>query len=58
MSPNGYLSNVNIMETITLDIQKFKEILQYSWHLLPRDKQTELEMAGLERPRGRSNHSF
>jgi len=33
--------------TITLSVNKFKEILIYSWHLLPRDKQEELIRLGV-----------
>jgi hypothetical protein len=33
--------------TITLSVNKFKEILIYSWHLLPQDKQEELIRLGV-----------
>jgi hypothetical protein len=33
--------------TITLDVDKFKEILLYSWHLIPKDKQAELVSLGI-----------
>jgi hypothetical protein len=38
-----------IMEnkTITLEVEKFKEILLFSWHLLPADKQQELAEMGI-----------
>ena len=32
---------------ITLDVEKFKEILLYSWHLIPLDKQAELVAIGI-----------
>jgi hypothetical protein len=32
---------------ITLDTEKFKEILLYSWELLPVDKQEELREIGI-----------
>jgi hypothetical protein len=32
---------------IWLDVEKFKEILIHSWHLLPADKQQELVNLGV-----------
>ncbi len=34
--------------TITLDVEKFKEILIHSWHLLPPEKQQELVEMGIK----------
>ena len=36
-----------IMTQITIDPEKFKEILVYSWHLLPDEKRAELAQAGI-----------
>ncbi len=33
--------------TITLNVDKFKEILLYGWHLLPPEKQAELVNMGI-----------
>jgi len=37
---------------IQIDVDKFKEILIYSWHLLPQDKQCELRDLGVCPSRG------
>jgi hypothetical protein len=39
----------SIMEThkILIDVDKFKEILIHSWHLLPPEKQQELASIGI-----------
>lgn len=34
-------------KTIIIDAEKFKEILIYSWHLLPAEKQKELLEIGI-----------
>lgn len=34
-------------QTIVIDVEKFKEILLNSWHLLPPDKQAELVNIGI-----------
>ena len=34
-------------KTIVIDVEKFKEILLYSWHLLPPEKQRELAEMGI-----------
>lgn len=33
--------------TITLNVEKFKEILIHSWELLPKEKQFELFQIGI-----------
>jgi hypothetical protein len=37
---------------VTLNVEKFKEILIHSWHLLPTEKQRELMEMGI----GPKNH--
>jgi len=32
---------------ITIDAEKFKEILLHNWHILPQDKQQELISIGI-----------
>jgi len=33
--------------TITIEVEKFKEILLCGWHILPADKQAELVNMGI-----------
>jgi hypothetical protein len=40
-------SNSMEQQTITLDVETFKEMLLYSWHLIPVEKQAELTDRGI-----------
>ncbi len=44
-----FVSFIDYMESykILIDVEKFKEILIYSWHLLPLEKQQELINIGV-----------
>ncbi|MBN2141962.1 zinc-ribbon domain-containing protein [Candidatus Woesearchaeota archaeon] len=42
---------------IRIDVDKFKEILIHSWHLLPYDKQAELASIGIDPKRKFINNS-